>query len=99
MIKETSKKPTWTNPFDSKWLENWCVSLYLINFHDSRHIYCSACNIDYHSGLALTILPYNNYIMVLSHYCGTHVLGILHDSLPFLPIHIMTLILRFDVII
>ncbi|KAL5261127.1 hypothetical protein ACHWQZ_G006985 [Mnemiopsis leidyi] len=23
MIKETSKKPTWTNPFDSKWLENW----------------------------------------------------------------------------
>lgn len=21
MIKETSKKPTWTNPFDSKWLE------------------------------------------------------------------------------
>jgi len=23
MIKENSKKSTWTNPFDNKWLENW----------------------------------------------------------------------------
>jgi len=23
MIKEVTKKQTWANPFDSKWLENW----------------------------------------------------------------------------